>query len=72
MCIRDSSTRGAKITSWREAERVLAGFPDGRADEGPSAGEASVQGVRLAKQNGWKAPDPNSLPAPAEPVEEKK
>ena len=66
------STRGAKITSWREAERVLAGFPDGRADEGPSAGEASLQGVRLAKQNGWKAPDPNILPAPAEPVEEEK
>lgn len=65
------STRGATITSWREAERVLAGFPDGRADEGPSAGEASLRGVRLAAENGWSAPDPSDLPTPAEPEEEK-
>ena len=32
------STRGPKISTWREAERVLAGFNDGRADEGPAAG----------------------------------
>lgn len=50
------STRGAEITSWREAERVLAGFPDGRADEGPSAGEASTLGVDIARENGWTAP----------------
>ncbi len=53
-----TSTRGATITSWREAERVLAGFPDGRADEGPSAGENSLLGVRIAEQKGWKAPEP--------------
>ena len=53
-----SSTRGAKITSWREAERVLAGFPDGRADEGPSAGEASLLGKSIADANGWAAPKP--------------
>ena len=46
------STRGATITSWREAERVLAGFPDGRADEGPSAGEPSLLGLRLARAAG--------------------
>ncbi len=51
------STRGATITSWREAERVLAGFPDGRADEGPSAGEASLLGRSIAQANGWAAPD---------------
>lgn len=51
-----TSTRGATITSWREAERVLAGFPDGRADEGPSAGEASLLGKQLADENGWSAP----------------
>ncbi len=50
------STRGAKITSWREAERVLAGFGDGRADEGPSAGEASLLGKSIADENGWAAP----------------
>ncbi len=65
------STRGATITSWRQAERVLAGFPDGRADEGPTAGEPSVQGLRIARQHGWSAPDPARLPAP-EPEEESK
>ena len=61
------STRGARITSWREAERVIAGFPDGRADEGPSAGEASLLGLRIAQENGWKAPEkPAPAPAPAE------
>jgi len=51
-----TSTRGATITSWREAERVLAGYPDGRADEGPSAGEASLLGKQLADEKGWSAP----------------
>ena len=41
-----TASRGARICSWREAERVLAGFQDGRADEGPSAGEASLAGLR--------------------------
>jgi NADH-quinone oxidoreductase subunit E len=53
-----SSTRGATITSWREAERVLAGFSDGRADEGPSAGEPSLLGKRIADAKGWAAPKP--------------
>jgi len=51
-----ASTRGATITSWREAERVLAGFPDGRANEGPSAGAASLLGKSIADGEGWKAP----------------
>jgi NADH-quinone oxidoreductase subunit E len=41
-----TATRGAKICSWKEAERVLAGFPDDRADEGPSAGPASLAGLK--------------------------
>ena len=56
-----ASTRGATITSWREAERVLAGFPDGRADEGPSAGEASLLGKSFADANGWAAPKPEDV-----------
>ena len=40
------STRGPRICTWREAERVLAGFPDGLADEGPAAGPASLAGLR--------------------------
>ena len=50
------STRGAVLTSWKGAERVLAGFPDGRADEGPSAGAASLLGRRIAAENDWTAP----------------
>jgi NADH-quinone oxidoreductase subunit E len=50
------STRGARVCTWREAERVLAGFPDGRADEGPSAGSASLLGLRIAREQGWTAP----------------
>ena len=55
------SSRGAVITTWKEAERVLAGFPDGRADEGPAAGGASLVGLRIANERGWTAPD---VPAP--------
>ena len=44
-------TRGAgPVCTWRETARVLAGFPDGRANEGPSAGPASLVGLRLARQ----------------------
>ena len=39
-----TSTRGPRICTWREAERVLAGFPDGRVDEGPAAGGPSLVG----------------------------
>jgi NADH-quinone oxidoreductase subunit E len=52
-----TSTRGARLCTWREAERVLAGFPDGRADEGPTAGPASLVGLELARERGWSAPD---------------
>lgn len=50
------STRGAHLTSWKQAERVLAGFPDGLADEGPTAGPASLEGLHIARDRGWKAP----------------
>ncbi|GAB2699173.1 NADH-quinone oxidoreductase subunit NuoE [Thalassiella azotivora] len=50
-------TRGAaKVCSFKEVSRVLAGFPDGRADEGVGAGPASVEGLRLARERGWTAP----------------
>jgi NADH-quinone oxidoreductase subunit E len=51
-----SSTRGPRLCTWREAERVLAGFPDGRVDEGPSAGPASLAGLALARESSWTAP----------------
>ena len=50
------STRGPKLCTWREAERVLAGFPDGLANEGPAAGPASLAGLEIAREQGWTAP----------------
>jgi NADH-quinone oxidoreductase subunit E len=50
------SPRGARLCTWRQAERVLAGFPDGRADEGPAAGAPTLAGLRLARERGWAAP----------------
>lgn len=51
-----TSTRGPRVCTWREAERVLAGFPDDLADEGPAAGHATLVGLEIARENGWKAP----------------
>jgi NADH:ubiquinone oxidoreductase subunit E len=51
------STRGPRLCTWREAERVLAGFPDDRVDEGPSAGPASLAGLKIARERGWTAPE---------------
>jgi len=51
-----SSTRGPKICTWRQAERVLAGFDDGLANEGVSAGPASLVGLEIANERGWAAP----------------
>jgi NADH-quinone oxidoreductase subunit E len=50
------STRGARICTFREAEAVLAGFNDGRTDEGPAAGPASLAGLRLSRERDWRAP----------------
>jgi NADH-quinone oxidoreductase subunit E len=43
-------TRGASLCTFREVSRVLAGFYDGRADEGPSAGPATLAGLRLHRE----------------------
>jgi NADH-quinone oxidoreductase subunit E len=49
-------SRGAdSVCSWKEAEAVLAGFYDGRADEGIAAGPASLEGLNLANERGDKA-----------------
>lgn len=64
-------TRGAaKVCTFKEVSRVLAGFPDGRADEGVGAGSATLEGLRLARERGWSAPpfpQPRRTPARAAP-----
>jgi NADH-quinone oxidoreductase subunit E len=52
-------TRGPdRLCTWKQANRILAGFGDGQAAEGPSAGPASLVGLKLAKERGWRAPAP--------------
>ena len=54
------ATRGPRLCGWRQTERVLAGFPDGRVDEGPAAGPESRAGLEIAREQGWTAPAPGS------------
>jgi NADH-quinone oxidoreductase subunit E len=50
-------TRGpSRLCTWKQANRILAGFGDGLAAEGPSAGPASLVGLKLAHERGWHAP----------------
>jgi NADH-quinone oxidoreductase subunit E len=49
-----SPSRGApRLCTWRQAARILAGFPDGQAADGHTAGHASLAGLRIAKEHGW-------------------
>ena len=61
-------TRGpAHLCTWREASRILAGFSDGQATDGPAAGPASLVGLELAKRRGWTAPEPEQASGDADP-----
>ncbi len=47
-------TRGANtVCTFKQMSRVLAGFDDGRADEGVGANGATLEGLKLARQRGW-------------------
>jgi NADH-quinone oxidoreductase subunit E len=47
-------TRGApRLCTWKQASRILAGFPDDQAAGGHTAGAASLAGLRKAKEQGW-------------------
>jgi NADH-quinone oxidoreductase subunit E len=55
-----SPTRGpSRLCTFREMSRVLAGFDDGLATEGPAAGAASLVGLKIAQERGWTAPSPD-------------
>jgi NADH-quinone oxidoreductase subunit E len=48
-------TRGpAKVCTFKEVSRVLAGFEDGRANEDQGVGEPTLVGLNVAKDQGWK------------------
>ncbi len=59
-----SPTRGPRrLVTWREAARILAGFNDDQATDGPAAGPADLIGLKIAKEQRWTAPAPEQ-PAP--------
>ena len=47
-----TSTRGPRVRSFQEVERVLAGYPDGLAGEGGQPGGRSLAGLALARERG--------------------
>ncbi|WP_394262626.1 NADH-quinone oxidoreductase subunit NuoE [Trueperella sp.] len=52
-------TRGPnKVQTFKEISRVLAGFEDGLVDEGPAGGDATMAGLKIAREQGWSAPQP--------------
>jgi NADH-quinone oxidoreductase subunit E len=56
-----SPTRGpSRLCTWKQASRILAGFGDGQATDGPTAGPASLVGLTIAHERGWTAPHPAS------------
>ncbi len=60
-------SRGAeRLVTWREAAMILAGFPDGQATSGQTAGQPTVAGLRIAKENGWQPPRPAGQDSPAQ------
>jgi NADH-quinone oxidoreductase subunit E len=47
-------TRGApRQCTWKQASRILAGFPDDQAALGHTAGAPSLAGLRVAREQGW-------------------
>jgi NADH-quinone oxidoreductase subunit E len=51
-------SRGApRQCTWKQAARILAGFPDDQAAEGNTAGDASLAGLRMAREQGWNPDD---------------
>ena len=44
------------ICTFKQMSRTLAGFPDGLADEGIGAGGPSLEGLSVARREGWHAP----------------
>jgi NADH-quinone oxidoreductase subunit E len=50
-------SRGApRLCTWRQAGRILAGFPDDQAAGGDTRGAPTLAGLRIAKEHGW-SPD---------------
>jgi NADH-quinone oxidoreductase subunit E len=58
-------SRGApRLVTWKQAGRILAGFPDNQATGGHTAGRPTLAGLRIAREHGW-APDDAGAAVPA-------
>jgi NADH-quinone oxidoreductase subunit E len=56
-------TRGAPLCTFKETARVLAGLPDPEAAATQTpAGDATLAGLRIAKERGMEAPAPGAAP----------
>jgi NADH-quinone oxidoreductase subunit E len=53
----------ARLCTWRQAARILAGFPDDQAADGPAAGPPGLAGLKIARERGWTAPPPDAAAA---------
>jgi NADH-quinone oxidoreductase subunit E len=52
-------TRGApRLCTWKQASKILAGFPDDQATGGHTAGVPTLAGLRIAKEQGWRPGEP--------------
>ena len=61
-------SRGApRLVTWKQAARILAGFPDDQATGGHTAGRPTLAGLRIAKEHGW-TPDTPAAAAEAAPA----
>jgi NADH-quinone oxidoreductase subunit E len=60
-------SRGApRLCNWKQASKILAGFDDGQAAGGTTAGPATLAGLRIARQQGW-TPDGGQATGAAAP-----
>ncbi len=59
-------SRGApRLCTWRQASQILAGFPDGQATGGQTAGAPTLAGLRIAREQGWTPPQDDTRAAGA-------
>src|SRR6201981_132325 len=58
-------SRGApRLVTWKQAARILAGYPDGQATGGHTARPPTLAGLRIAREHGW-TPDDEAAAVPA-------
>jgi NADH-quinone oxidoreductase subunit E len=64
---RPMPTRGASLCDFKQVSRVLAGFYDGRADEGPAGGPPTLAGLEIYREQ-QREEQSGSAPAAREPA----